>query len=364
MICSITGATFHCQVCVIVTCTPPADTIFPSEQTHRHKALRYILRRTERTLSCGALRVTHPLSRQNLRTMSLRAWSRVSVFVFLLVATSCQEEAAEQESDGQPDSAQDTDGQGSQDTSGDAQLRKDCCLRGEGATSGWGSCVGKARRYIKTLSLDEDKGNVCRVAFSVCCGKATPSSPDKDVKQLGGGSRASGRHRGHEPLSEAKREYYRIREECCEAGHQSLRQPGRCWPKARAHVRTLTLSKSNARMCRMLFSGCCYRASRVAKPLAPQTPGEGVRQLGGATSREGDTDQKAEEPVWKRRLTTRCCNAGKRSAAATSGSCQTRARTMARKTRARGKARRVQEEDMEACSQTFIRCCNEVPIGQ
>ncbi|XP_078582548.1 uncharacterized protein LOC144865599 isoform X2 [Branchiostoma floridae x Branchiostoma japonicum] len=310
--------------------------------------------------------------------MSLSVWSRVSVIVFLLVATSCLQGAAEDaETDNKGDSTQTTDDEDSPDPSGDTDhLRKECCLQGRQAVRSWGSCPGKAQRYLKTVSLEDDKAKTCRLAFSGCCsaiysraGNAATTSdsgPGKGVKQLGGGPTTSDGDTDPKVKSAPQQPTgpYELRKSCCDRGHQSLRQEGPCQVKARKYVRTTNLGRSDAKLCRLLFGACCYRASRVAKPGSPKMLGEEIegaeeRQLGGTTPGE-DEDQKATEPVWKRRLTARCCNAGKRSAAATSGSCASRARLMTRKTRFR--SRRVQKKDSENCNQTFLRCCNEVPI--
>ncbi|XP_078662628.1 uncharacterized protein LOC144906330 [Branchiostoma floridae x Branchiostoma belcheri] len=293
------------------------------------------------------------------------SWSRVSVFLLLLVASSCLEAVEHVKNDIQHDSPPDSDDPAaSEATTGDTDLQKQCCEQGKQSADAPGACVGKARRYVKTLTLDDDNDKLCRVAFSGCC-KAEKTAPEKDVKQLGGGpTEKEGATKKKAP--KAKRGDQELRTSCCERGRQSIRQRGSCDVKAQSYVRTLTQKRGKAKLCRMLFTGCCNRASRV--PSIPENPDAEVRQLGGTTPSEGDANEKGTEPAWKRRLDNRCCNAGKRSAAATPGSCQSRARTTVRKAIARSRVgkshgRGTTRTDMAACGQTFIRCCNEVPIA-
>ncbi|KAI8489467.1 hypothetical protein Bbelb_329100 [Branchiostoma belcheri] len=293
------------------------------------------------------------------------SWSRVSVFLLLLVASSCLEAVEHVENDIQHDSPEDGDDPAaSEATSGDTELQRQCCEQGKQSADAPGACVGKARRYVKTLSLDDDNAKLCRLAFSGCCKTEKTSVPEKDVKQLGSGpTEKEGATKKKAP--KAKRGNTELRTSCCDRGRQSIRQRGSCDVKALSYVRTLTLKRGKAKLCRMLFTGCCNRASRI--PTKPRGNVE-VRQLGGTTSSKGDADDKAAEPAWKRRLDNRCCNAGKRSAAATPGSCQSRARTTVRKAIARSRVgkshgRGTTRTDMAACGQTFIRCCNEVPIS-
>eukprot|EP00058_Branchiostoma_floridae_P008304 XP_002593792.1 hypothetical protein BRAFLDRAFT_75749 [Branchiostoma floridae] len=219
--------------------------------------------------------------------MSLTAWLRVSVFVFLLVTSSCLEVATEDaEGDNQgestqnaddQDSTQTTDDQDSPDPSGDTDhLRQECCLQGRLAASRWGSCPGKATRYLKTVSLDDDEAKTCRLAFSGCCSRSSTaattsdSGPGKDVKQLGGGPTTSEGDTEQKFKSAPQQPTgpYELRKSCCDRGHQSLRQEGPCQVKARKYVRTTNLGRSDAKLCRLMFGACCYRASRVAKPAA------------------------------------------------------------------------------------------------